>query len=82
MLAVGILGVATAAWLHRSLPGRALKRLLWLGIGIGMAALGLRATGQPADLLPYKAALLVLAQAAMLGVLLGYPVRGDQVHSP
>jgi hypothetical protein len=81
MLAVGSLGLVTAVYLHRCLPSRELRIMLWTAIGIGVAALVLRATGQPAAVLPYKAALLVTAQAIMTSVLLCYPSRCDQVHS-
>lgn len=71
MLLVAVLGAATAVWLHRSLPGRRAKMQLWLAIGIGLFALFLRFTQHPADLLPYKAAFLVLAEALFAGLLLG-----------
>lgn len=81
MLLVALLGSATVLWLHRQLRSRAARVLLWLALGVGLFALLLRFTEQPADLLPYKAALLVLAEALFAGLLLG--VKGQaQVHSP
>lgn len=71
MLLVAVLGLATVVWLHRHLAGRAARILLWLAVGVGLFALLLRFTQQPAELLPYKAAFLVLAEALFAGVLLG-----------
>ena len=79
MLLVGILGLATVAWLQRSLPTRGARVLLWLALGVGLFALVLRFTQQPAWLLPYKAAFLVLAEALFIGTLLG--ITRPQVHS-
>ncbi len=80
MLAVGVLGSATAWVLHRAMPNRNARTLLWCAIAVGVGALVLRFTQQPAPLLPYKAALLVLAEALFAGILLG--LRAPQVHSP
>jgi len=83
MLLVGVLGLATVAWLHRHLRARRARVVLWLAVGVGLCALVLRATQQPSGLLPYKAALLVLAETLFAGVLLGVGGPGpDQVHSP
>lgn len=75
MFLVGALGVATALWLHKSLPQRPLQALLWAALCVGLFALWLRFGGSPAELLPYKAALLVLAQALFAGMLLGIPTK-------
>jgi len=88
MLLVAVLGLATVFWLHRCLQARSARVLLWAAVGVGLFALLLRFTQQPADLLPYKAALLVLAEALFAGVLLGVTRRDQpcvgapgQVHS-
>ena len=80
MLLVAAGGAATVAWLHRAVQDSRARLDLWLALAIGLFALVLRFTGQPAGLLPYKAALLVLAQALFAGLLLG--LRRVQVHSP
>jgi hypothetical protein len=77
MLLVGALGLATLAWLHRHLAARGARIVLWLAVGVGLFALVLRFTQQPVGLLPYKAALLVLAESLFAGVLLGIGGRAD-----
>jgi hypothetical protein len=72
MLLVGVLGLLSAAWLYRTMVSRWQRAQLGLALGIGLFALVLRATQQPLDLLPYKAALLVLAEALFMGMLLGF----------
>ena len=81
MLLVALLGSVTVVWLHRQLRSRTARILLWLALGVGLFALLLRFTEQPVDLLPYKAALLVLAEALFAGLLLGVKSRA-YVHSP
>ncbi len=71
MILVGVLGVVTAAWIHYSLANRVARIQLWLAVGIGIFALYLRFTQHPIELLPYKAALLVTAEALFAGMLLG-----------
>lgn len=80
MLLVAVLGLATVVWLHRCLHARSARVLLWASIGAGLFALLLRFTQQPADVLPYKAAFLVLAEALFAGVLLGVTRRGASSH--
>jgi hypothetical protein len=75
MLLVALLGAASALWLHRHLP-RPGRLQLWLAFSIGLFALYLRAGGEPTGLLPYKAALLVSAQALFAGMLLS--LRGGE----
>ncbi|MES2935945.1 MAG: hypothetical protein V4805_20950 [Pseudomonadota bacterium] len=75
MLLVAALGVFTGVWLHRSLPGRTQRLQCWLALGVGLFALYLRATQTPIELLPYKAALLVVAEALFTGMLLSIPVK-------
>lgn len=81
MLLVGGLGIVTGLWLHRSVSERILRTLLWLAISVGIFAVYLRFTQRPVDLLPYKAALLVIAEALFAAFLLAMPAS-DQVHSP
>jgi hypothetical protein len=71
MLLVALFGMATALWLHRSLADRRARIQMWLAIGVGLFAMFLRFTQHPIDLLPYKAALLVLAEALFAGLFLG-----------
>ncbi|WP_137937963.1 hypothetical protein [Chitinivorax sp. B] len=84
MLLVGSLGLLTGIWLQHSLLTPHLRRLLWASLLIGLMALLLRFTEQPIVLLPYKAALLVIAQALFIATLLGVPSASAdtrQVHS-
>lgn len=69
MLAVALVGVLTAAWLHRALP-RAARVWLWAGIATGLAALTVRQL-QPELLAAWEEGLEVLAQALFAGALLG-----------
>jgi len=71
MILVGVLGVMTGIWLHRSLSDRLAQVQMWLSVGIGIFALILRFTHHPIELLPYKAAILVIAEALFAGMLLG-----------
>lgn len=81
MLLVGVLGLGTAVWLYRAM-GAVVSRWqrvqLWLALAIGLFSLVLRATQQPLDLLPYKAALLVTAEALFMGMLLSFPTSRRQ----
>jgi hypothetical protein len=81
MYLVGGLGLATAVALHRAITQAAMRAQLWLAIATGIFALYLRFMQQPIELLPYKAALLVCAEALFAGMLLAMPSR-PQVHSP
>ena len=74
MLLVAVFGLLTAIWLYRSMVSRWQHVQLWLAVGIGLFSLVLRSTQQPIDLLPYKAALLVVAEALFMGMLLSFPV--------
>ncbi len=69
MLLVALGGVLVLRLLWRALQHRLSKGLLLCAIMLGWFALFLRFTQQPAFLLPYKAALLVLAQALFMGLL-------------
>ncbi|WP_374351550.1 hypothetical protein [Chitinimonas sp.] len=71
MLLVAVLGTLSGVQLHRALRNPCLSAQLGLAILCGLFALYLRFTQQPAELLPYKAALLVIAEALFLGCLLG-----------
>lgn len=81
MYLVGSFGLATAVAMHRAINHPVLRAQLWLALAIGIFALYLRFTQHPIDLLPYKAALLVFAEAMFVGTLLGLPGK-DHVHSP
>ncbi|MBC3875185.1 hypothetical protein [Undibacterium flavidum] len=73
MLLVGLGGGVTGLILHRYFKHKNQRRLLWSAIAVGIFALYLRFMQQPADLLPYKAALLVLAEALFMGLLFSLP---------
>lgn len=81
MYLVAGLGIVTGVLLGRHVPKGALRRLLASAVTVGIFALYLRFTQRPIDLLPYKAALLVISEALFAGVLLGLPTT-RQVHSP
>lgn len=80
MYLVGSLGTVTGVIVGRHLPKGPLRGVLGLAVAVGIFALYLRFAQQPLDLLPYKAALLVISEALFAGVLLGLPVR-NHVHS-
>lgn len=71
MLLVALFGAATGLWLHRAIRQRWLRREMWLAVLVGLFALFLRFTQHPLQLLPYKAALLVMAEALFVGALMG-----------
>lgn len=71
MLLVGVLGVATGGWLHRTLPVRQARIQLWAAIGTGVFALAVDMGSMPAVLVLYEEGLEVLAQALFIGLLLG-----------
>jgi hypothetical protein len=83
MLLVAIFGSVTGLLLHIHLKNTYQRSLLWGAISIGLFALFLRFFQKPIDLLPYKAAFLVIAEALFTGLLLSLPGREDShVHSP
>jgi len=69
MLLVAAGGAVVLFLLWRCVQSGLSKVLLVAAIALGWFALYLRFTQQPAALLPYKAALLVLAQALFMGLL-------------
>ncbi len=83
MLAVAAGGLLVLTLLWRIVAGRLGKGFLCGAILLGWFALFLRFTQQPAALLPYKAALLVLAQALFMGLLFNLRQQNwhAQVHS-
>ncbi|MFZ6759451.1 hypothetical protein ACO0K9_19780 [Undibacterium sp. Ji50W] len=83
MLLVAIFGSVTGLLLHRNLNQSYQRSLLWGAISIGLFALYLRFLQKPIDLLPYKAAFLVIAEALFTGLLLSLPRKNNgHVHSP
>ncbi len=76
MALVGLLGLATAAWLHRALPPGGARLTLWAGIGIGVGALVLDQTEAPRLLAPYEEGFEVMAEALFGAALLGLRRRG------
>ena len=52
MILVGVLGVISGIWLHRSLSDRLAQVQMWLSVGTGIFALYLRFTRHPVELLP------------------------------
>ncbi len=71
MLLVGALGAATGVWMHRALPDVRARRMLWAGIVCGIVALVVDQAGAPLALALYEEGLEVLAEALLLGLLLG-----------
>lgn len=70
-LLVGLLGILTGGILHRALPDTRSRIMLWAAIGCGMFGLAVDQAGAPLQLALYEEALEVLAEALLLGLLLG-----------
>ena len=75
-LAVGVVGLASAAWLHRALPAGAARRLLWSALAVGVFALVLDVSGHPAVLAPWEEAFEVVSEALFGGAMLGLRAGG------
>ena len=73
MIMVALGGSATGILLHRCLSQKLARGFLWLAIAVGLFAINLRFVQEPAALLPYKAALLVLAEALFIGLMFSLP---------
>lgn len=82
-LAVGVVGLATAACLHRALPAGAARRLLWAALAVGIFGLTLDVSGHPAALAPWEEAFEVVAEVLFSSVLLGLrAARPGRVAAP
>lgn len=81
-LLVGVLGLLTAGVLHRALPPRGARVVLWLALVTGILALKIDLLGGDAFLAIYEEGLEVLAETFFATVLLGLSGAADQVHSP
>ncbi len=84
MLAVAVVGLFTLAWLRRALSHRSTRALLWTGLAVGLAAIGVDLwpeaqpqwawlPGLPELLAALEEALEVVAEALVLGALLRQP---------
>lgn len=71
MIMVGLVGPASALWLHASLPPGRARLLLWLSIAVGLFSLFIHFTALPDGFQPYEEAFEVLAEALFLFVFLG-----------
>ncbi|RQO84189.1 hypothetical protein [Acidovorax sp. FJL06] len=87
MLAVAVVGLLTLAWLHRALSHRSTRCLLWAGLAVGWAAIGVDQWPEvqphwpwlpelPELLATLEEALEVLAETLVLAALLRQPGRG------
>lgn len=79
MILVALGGSMTGIMLHRCLKQTLARIFLWCAIGVGLFALYLRFVQEPADLLPYKAALLVLAEALFTGLMFSLPPAAEHI---
>ena len=84
MIAVAVVGLFSLAWLHRALSHRSTRALLWAGLAVGLAAIGVDQWPEvqahrswlpelPALLVTLEEALEVVAEALVLGALLREP---------
>lgn len=79
---VGGLGLLTLLALHRAMPPRPARILMWSGFAVGVVALALDLSGWGAALLRYEEGLEVVAEALFAAALLGLPATPkSQVHS-
>ena len=70
---VGVVGLASAAWLHHALPTRAARVGLWAALAVGVWALVIDQTPMPAEIAVFEELFEVLAEALFLGVLFSVP---------
>ncbi|EJE49185.1 hypothetical protein PMI14_06384 [Acidovorax sp. CF316] len=74
LLAVGGVGVATLAWLHRALSHRSTQALVWAGLLVGLWAIAVdQWPGVPPALETFEEVFEVLAEALVLAALLRQP---------
>lgn len=73
MLMVGLVGVATAAFMHRVLASRRTRGLLWTGIATGLWAIGVDQVAMPYPVAALEEGFEVLAEALVLAALLSVP---------
>lgn len=76
MLTVAFVGSITAAWMHRALPSRLTRCLLWTGIGTGLWAIAVDQLGMPYPVSELEESFEVLAEALVLAALLTVPPGG------
>jgi len=79
---VGVVGTATAVWLHRALDSRNARALIWSALAVGGLAIVVDLFQWPAFLTPAEEGLEVIAESLFAGALLVAPRTRDQVHSP
>lgn len=70
-LLVGLVGIASAVWLHLSLPSRMARMLLWFSLGTGGLAIVVDLFGWPHSLVRFEEGLEVIAESLFAGILLG-----------
>lgn len=76
MLAVGVVGAATLAWLHRALTHRSTQALMWTGLLVGLWAIAVdQWPGMPPELETFEEVFEVLAETLVLAALLRQPAR-------
>jgi len=82
MMLVGGLGLLTLLTLHRAMPLRPARILMWSGFAVGVMALALDLSGWGGALSRYEEGLEVVAEALFAAALLGLPTGPQsQVHS-
>jgi hypothetical protein len=85
LLIVAFVGTITAGLMHRALPSRLTRRLLWAGIGTGLWATVVDQLGMPYPVSELEESFEVLAEALVLAALLtvppgGHAARADQIR--
>lgn len=76
MLAVGLVGAATLAWLHRALTHRSTQALMWAGLLVGLWAIAVdQWSAVPPELETFEEVFEVLAETLVLAALLRQPAR-------
>lgn len=73
MLMVAFVGAVTAVLLHRALPARLARGLLWVGISIGLWAIFVDQLPMPYPIVELEEAFEVLAESLVLAALLTVP---------